>query len=54
MPPGVAQRTYLANKAFYDKIGSDPRYREARNKIKVSALLVSGCLAHSMARLLVL
>jgi hypothetical protein len=43
MPPGVAQRTYLANKAFYDKIGSDPRYREARNKIKASALLVSGC-----------
>jgi len=43
MPPGVAQRTYLANKAFYDKIGSDPRYRDAHAKVKASALLISGC-----------
>jgi hypothetical protein len=43
MPPEVAQRTYLSNKAFYDGIGKDPRFRNARDKISASALLISGC-----------
>ncbi|MCA0032653.1 caspase family protein [Mesorhizobium sp. B263B2A] len=43
MPPEVAQRTYLANRAFYDGIGNDPRFRNSRADVKASALLISGC-----------
>ncbi|MER8549377.1 caspase family protein [Mesorhizobium sp. M1169] len=43
MPPEIAQRTYLANKTFYDGIGNDPRFRSTRSKINASALLISGC-----------
>ena len=37
MPKSVALRTYLANKKFYDKIGTNARYHDARAKIKASA-----------------
>ena len=43
MPPDVVQRTYLANKDFYDQIGTDPRHRGALENVKASALLISGC-----------
>jgi metacaspase-1 len=43
MPPDVVQRTYLANKDFYDQIGTDPSHRNAQENVKASALLISGC-----------
>ncbi len=43
MPPEVAQRTYLANREFYDRIGRDPEIRGSRAKVRASALLISGC-----------
>lgn len=43
MPDPVAQRTYLANKAFYDKILKDKKKTEAPDKVAASAILISGC-----------
>lgn len=43
MPPEVAQRTYRDNKAFYDPILRDPKLREAREAVKASVILISGC-----------
>lgn len=43
MPPEVAQRTYRDNKEFYDPILRDPQLREARETVKASVLLISGC-----------
>jgi hypothetical protein len=43
MPKGVPQRVYLAHQDFYDRLGADPKYRDAEKKIKASCLLISGC-----------
>lgn len=43
LPPQVAQRTYRNNKKFYDHILQDPTLREARDAVRASVLLISGC-----------
>ena len=43
MPPDVALRTYRANKSFYDKILRDKKIKDAKEAIKASVLLISGC-----------
>ena len=43
MPPAVAQRTYRQNKDFYDKLLKDPALKKARDAVKASVLLISGC-----------
>jgi metacaspase-1 len=43
MPPGVALRTYQANKTFYDPILKDENVIDTRDRVKASALLISGC-----------
>jgi hypothetical protein len=43
MPPEVANRTYRQNKRFYDPILKNPALREARDTIKASVILISGC-----------
>lgn len=43
MPVEVAQRTYLANKAFYDPILKDATLKGAQDKVRASCLLISGC-----------
>ena len=43
MPPQVALRTYQANKSFYDPILTDKSLARARDAVKASALLISGC-----------
>ena len=43
MPPSVALRTYRNNKEFYDAILKNPKLKEAREAVKASVLLISGC-----------
>jgi len=43
MPPGAALRTYRKNKAFYDKILKNAKFKNAETKVKASVLLISGC-----------
>lgn len=43
MPEEVKSRVYLKHKAFYDKIGGNPKMRSAKSNIKASAILLSGC-----------
>jgi len=43
MPVSVAQRTYLANKDFYDKIGENPAIKNAEESVVASGILISGC-----------
>jgi metacaspase-1 len=43
MPAEVAQRTYSANRAFYDPILKDKALKESRDQVKASVLLISGC-----------
>ena len=43
MPSEVAHRTYLANKKEYDKILGDPLLAKAKDAVKASAILISGC-----------
>jgi hypothetical protein len=43
MPAQVAARTYQANRELYDPLLKDENLREARGKVKASALLISGC-----------
>jgi hypothetical protein len=43
MPPQVALRTYQANTSLYDPILKDKRLVDARDGVKASALLISGC-----------
>lgn len=43
MPAEVALRTYRANRQQYDAILKNQQIREARNNLKASVLLVSGC-----------
>ncbi len=43
MPPDVAMRTYRANKKFYDNILKAKRLKDAREAVKASVLLISGC-----------
>lgn len=43
MPLDVMSRVYLANKAFYDEIGSREEIREAKNRVAASVILLSGC-----------
>jgi hypothetical protein len=43
MPPDVAVHTYRANKSFYDKILRNKKIKEAREAIRASVLLISGC-----------
>jgi hypothetical protein len=43
MPSDVAGRTYRLNKEFYDKILKRDELKEAKDKVKASILLVSGC-----------
>jgi hypothetical protein len=43
MPSSVALRTYRQNKGFYDKILQDTTLVQAKDKVKASVLLMSGC-----------
>src|SRR4029434_749383 len=43
MPPEVALRTYKNNRAMYDPILEDPALAKAKEQIKASVLLISGC-----------
>ena len=43
MPPQVAARTYQANREMYDKLLKDEKLRETKDKVKATALLISGC-----------
>ena len=43
MPSEVAQRTYSANRAFYDRILKDKALKESRDRVKASVVLISGC-----------
>lgn len=43
MPLEIVQRTYLAHRKFYDDIATDRKLRDAEDKVKATALLVSGC-----------
>jgi hypothetical protein len=43
MPPQVAQRTYRDHRDFYDPILKDPKLKEARDAVKASVILISGC-----------
>jgi hypothetical protein len=43
MPLAVGQRTYWANRDFYDPILRNPQLMEAKGAVKASVLLISGC-----------
>lgn len=43
MPTEVVQRTYLAHRKFYDGISADRKLKDAEDRVKATALLVSGC-----------
>lgn len=43
MPQDVMSRVYLANKAFYDEIGSREEISKAKNRVAASVILLSGC-----------
>ncbi|HSF32720.1 MAG TPA: caspase family protein [Candidatus Tectomicrobia bacterium] len=43
MPPEVALRTYRANKDFYMPILKNKKLKEARDAVKASVVLISGC-----------
>jgi len=43
MPPEILLRTYRLNKDFYDKLQATRGLRKAKDDIKASALLISGC-----------
>lgn len=43
MPDDIAGRTYRLNKSFYDKILKNEELRDSEDKVKASALLISGC-----------
>ena len=43
MPNTVAQRTYWANRDFYDPILRDPQLQGSEGTVKASVMLISGC-----------
>jgi metacaspase-1 len=43
MPPDVALRTYRDNKQFYVNLQRAVRAKDARQKVRASVLLISGC-----------
>jgi hypothetical protein len=43
MPPEVALRTYRQNKSYYDPILENSELKEARDTVKASVILISGC-----------
>lgn len=43
MPAEQALRTYRRNKAFYDKILANEGLRDAQERVRASAVLISGC-----------
>jgi hypothetical protein len=43
IPPEFAQRTYLANRKFYDELGNRKKNAKGKQKVEASALLISGC-----------
>ena len=43
MPRDVSLRTYRKNREFYDKILKDRKIKEAKDEVKASLLLISGC-----------
>jgi metacaspase-1 len=43
MPVAVAQRTYRNNRAFYDKLLTKPELVGAKEAVKASVILISGC-----------
>ena len=43
MPVEVEQRTYRANRAFYDHILKDETLKDAREQVQATILLISGC-----------
>ncbi len=56
MPSSVAARTYRKNKAFYDKILSDPKYRESnpdkkgfKGSLNATVRLISGCMDNQLS-----
>ncbi len=49
MPPDVALRVYRKNRAFYNKILEDPSLKEAKDTVKASVLLMSGCMDNQLS-----
>ncbi len=43
MPKDIALRVYRKNRDFYNKILEDPKIKEAKDAVKASVLLLSGC-----------
>jgi len=43
MPPDVALATYRQNRKFYDDLQRAPGLKAAKDNVKASALLISGC-----------
>lgn len=43
MPLDIVTRTYYAHQKFYDAISSDKKLKDAEDKVKATALLISGC-----------
>jgi metacaspase-1 len=43
MPMNVSSRTYLHNRAFYDKILDDKQLPKAQASVEASCILISGC-----------
>jgi hypothetical protein len=43
MPKNIENRTYRDNKDFYDKILNNPKLKNSEERVKASALLISGC-----------
>jgi hypothetical protein len=49
MPPQIALRTYRANRVIYDEILKDRALTTARDEVKASVLLISGCMENQTA-----
>lgn len=43
MPISVAYRTYRQNREFYDRILKNPDLKKAKDNVKASVILISGC-----------
>jgi metacaspase-1 len=43
MPSDAALQTYRQNRAFYDKILTNPKLTKAQQSVRASTLLISGC-----------
>lgn len=50
MPRHYVTRVYFDNKEFYKNIAGKPEYKDALERIKASAILISGCMDNQFSR----